>query len=89
MLTALAARAKLRAWNDVDALFTTKVRAPGLSGATGALDVSSCTPCLVGISHSSYWVTFFLQLLIFQDVKLKEKLEERYNKHTSSLIPWI
>ena len=25
VLTALAARAKLRAWNDVDALFTTKV----------------------------------------------------------------
>lgn len=27
VLTALAARAKLRAWNDVDALFTTKVGA--------------------------------------------------------------
>lgn len=31
VLTALAARAKLRAWHDVDALFTTKVGALGLS----------------------------------------------------------
>ncbi|KAK2104516.1 spermatogenesis-defective protein 39 [Saguinus oedipus] len=37
VLTALAARAKLRAWNDVDALFTTKVCALELFTAAEAL----------------------------------------------------
>ena len=42
MLTALAARAKLRAWHDVDALFTTKVGALELCGAAGASELPSC-----------------------------------------------
>jgi hypothetical protein len=37
VLTALAARAKLRAWHDVDALFTTKVSALELIWADEAL----------------------------------------------------
>lgn len=76
MLTALAARAKLRAWHDVDALFTTKVGALESSGAAEASELLSCDLMPHGSSSSSYWFTFFLQLFIFQNVKLKEKLKE-------------
>ena len=48
VLTALAARAKLRAWHDVDALFTTKVGALGLSALQWRCRLA--IPRLLGVS---------------------------------------
>ena len=62
VLTALAARAKLRAWHDVDALFTTKVGALGLS----ALRWRCCLaiPRLLGVSGFTPPGTLRFQLLV-------------------------
>ena len=78
VLTALAARAKLRAWHDVDALFTTKVGALGLSALQWRCRLAiprllgSQVSRLLGHSRSSYWLTFFLQHFIFQSFRSKE-----------------